>query len=967
MQELYRDIWDAYCNLNAGQQTMFRREVILYLSRSRSSIDTERVLSLLRQIPGDALDNDLQAAAVLAPIRLGDIDAAVAKFKTGLAQKGLSGGLHYLMADLVSHGRWSVLLSVWLEHFAAVGEKSTDATSLCQLQSIPGLGMLYLSFEKYVEAQELGSISNMIKNVGIHSKPKPGLHALRRKLVEAALRQPCPPKQAAVMLAKWADCQLYECYILRMLDKWKIGSESKANLVMLSEIYQKYGALPGAKPSIPLLRGMFDLYFPANAAGLEGIYRDWHMAWGDLDQWGFERFLKFYARAGDEQAVRDLWARYVTCFPDVLKQPRAFRSTMNVFAQTGNVDKAEEELEMMMKRYGVKPDIDIWNTLLKCYTRAEDFSRVLRCFEEIRAIHRPNSFTYAHVMAMAAKKGDLETTLDFFKRSQNDQVQVTKEMAMALVMAYCRNDRLTDAERICTELAERKATSTGIWNQLLHFNGVHGKLSKCYELLQAMKTYGVEWDHQTHEFLLQALVRVDQIQPAYHLLRSAYEDKFFPLGPEHYAVVMAGAVRTGELALVETLLWHMQRAGLPVSFNAHVSLVEAAFRQNPSAERTRRLGKEFVEHLRALLPTRAAGSPKAYGDVVEIRRQTQGIGRAIMLLVELRDFGTAEELVNIYSELFANHKGQAGFPPAVASALMLGYLKDARLGQVQTMWERTWESVLARSHRVGKGAIYPAHQYDLARPFGIVVRAFREANDGIGLVRCVEKVTSAGFKLTRSNWNMAVRYLAEMGHWEQAMNWCETMLMPQWRGWNAKGTSLQERRDMKNTRILQASKPAIYGLQKEWLKLRKLAAWSAQISRKLKQIELRHPMLHYAFITSDHDQLAATWVLPKKESLTQAIKELLKPISYAELKVMRKALERQLRLLQTKSNRPRKTHGPFHVVTGGSSTDVRTRPVVHRDLRHLDAAVRSRLMEIEMGARPPAADADAHAAEKDKK
>lgn len=930
-EERHHDVWDLYCRLDDDQRQALRRQVIIYLARSRSIVEIGRALSLFRQIPVDSWDDELQSAGVLALLRSGDTALAVDRFKTGLEQNGLTGGIEHLISHSVENRQWQTLLKIWLDYYTS--DTTDTGNQLRHLQTIPNMWKPYFSFERYIETESSGPV----RAINLHSKTRLGLSTLRRHLAEAALRQPCPPKQAAVILDIWAEKQLYEGYLMQMMDRWSKGQESKASLVALPDIYKTYRAMPGAKPPVPLLRGLFELYFPANVAGLEEVYRDWHSAWGDLDQWGFEKFLKFYAGAGDIQAVKDLWARYVARYPDVLDLPRAFRSTMNVYAQTGDVAAAEKEFRLMTDKYEVTPDIDTWNTLLKCYVRADDFPRVLQCFEEIDAALLPNSFTYAHVMAMASKKGDLETTLEFFNRSQKDRVPVSKEMTMALVTAYCRNDRLTDAERICFELAERKATSTGVWNQLLYYNGAQGKLDKCYELLQAMKTHDVEWDSQTYEFLLQALVRVDQIQPAFQLLQKAHEDKLFPVGPEHFAVVMAGAVRTGELALVETIMAQMRQADQPMSFKGQVALVEAAIRQNPSAKRTRQLGREIVKHLRAMLPVQGAkGSRGVAGlpwantprGLVELRRQTQGIGRAIMLLVELRDFTTAEELVNVYAEVFPKCKGEAAFPPEITSALMLGYLKDGRLAQVHKMWKQTWNSTLARSQRP-HGGIYPAHEYDLARPLNVVAKAFREEDDGRGLLSCVEQVTGAGFKLTRSNWNLVVRYLAETGHWERAMDWCEEMLMPRWRGWTASAGSLQERRDLKNTRVLQASKAAVLSLQREWLKLRKLAAWSGHVSHKLKQIELRHPMLHYAFITTDYEHLPAAWTRPRTgKSLTRAIKDMLRPVSYDELKAMQRTLQRQLRALEGRKQQRRVSAGGSGSGpgSGGSSSSMNKRP-----------------------------------------
>ncbi|KAK5998691.1 Pentatricopeptide repeat-containing protein [Cladobotryum mycophilum] len=897
-EEHYHDVWDYYCRLDRGQQADFRKDMVLYLSKSHGIVEIGRAISLFRQVALDNWDNDFLAAGILVLMRSGDLEYAIDRLTVGLESKGLTGGLEYVLADTISNQKWPALIGVWLGFYTSrlkfESNSRPDDIPLERLENLPYLDTLYFSFEQFLSTTGVKAV----RAINLYENSRLGLSALRRKLAELATMQPCQPKQAATILEMCNDPVLYHDYLIRVLERWE-ETELKSNVTWLAEIYKTYGDMSDAAPSVPLLRGMFNLFYPNNVAGLEQVYRDWHRAWGGLDQWGYEKFLKFYAGAGDGQAVRDLWKRYVSSYPRVLKRPKAFRSTMNVYAQVGDVAGAEKELRTMTEKYGVQPDLDIWNTLLKCYVRTDNYNRVVACFEEISQMYRPDSYTYAHVMAMSAKKGDLEATLGFFARSQRDRIPVSKEMTMSLVMAYCRNDRLLEAERILTELAERKATSTAIWNQLIYFNGMQGKLNKCYELLQSMKNYDVAWDHQTHEFLLQALVRVDQVQPAYRLLRSACKEKLFPVGPEHFAIVMAGAVRTGEHKLVEIIASQLERAGQSMNFNTQTALVDAAFQKAPSASRTRQLGKEFVTYLQSLL----TGSPSKQekdsishvaSDLRHLRKQTKNIGQAIRLLVELRDFPTAEKLVDLYASIFRKYKDSEPFPPEVVSALMLGYLKDRKYNQIHTMWGRTWESVLARSKRQNVAGVYPAHQYDLSRPITIVAKAFREQKNGKGLLQCIERITSAGFKLTRSNWNLVIQYLAEMGQWEPAMEWCETMLMPRWRGWTPAKKSLQERRHMKNTRVLQASKAAVLSLQHQWLKLRKLSAWSPVVSAKLREIERQYPRLHYAFTTADYDNLTSAWDGSSKMSLTKGAAELLKPFSHSELRVMKRSLEKQL-------------------------------------------------------------------------
>lgn len=926
-EERYHDVWDLYCRLDEHHQLDFRRAMVLYLSKSRGIVAIGRAISLFRQIDIADWDDDLLAAGVLAFMRSGDLEHAIGRLKIGLELKGLVGGLEYILADTIANEKWSMLVGVWLEFYASrlkfepAGQP--EAIRLERLERVPGLDKLFFSFENYLSSDG----AKAVRPINIHETTRLGLNALRRKMAELALAQPCQPRQATAILNIFNDHQLYEDYLLRVLNCWHGKSELRSNLTWLSELYRTYRKLPDAHPPIALLQHMFELHYPYGTATLEEIYKDWHRAWGDLDQWGYEKFLKYYAGVGDVQAVQQLWGRYVSKYPRVLKKPRAFRSTMNAYAQIGDVTKAEEELRLMTDHHGVKPDLDIWNTLLKCYMRAQDYNRAVACFGEICKMYLPDSFTYAHIMAMSAKKGDLEATLGFFNQSQKNRVPVSKEMAMALVMAYCRNDRLMEAERISMELAERNATSTAIWNQLIHFNGMQGRLSKCYELLQAMKSFDLAWDHQTHEFLLQALVKVDQVQPAYRLLRTAYKEKLFPVGPEHFAVVMAGAVRIGDLGLVEILASHLLKAGQSMNFNAKVALAEASFKKKPSSSRTRQLGKEFVVHLRSLFIRNASGG-EAHGvstlpsDIRHLKKQTKSIGRAIKLLVELRDFTTAEEVIRLYSGMFPKYRGSEPFPPEVISALMLGYFKDRKFRQVHDMWNQTWKRVLARArHRQATG-IYPVHEYDVSRPITILAKTLREENSGKELLEVVQQVTSAGFKLTRSNWNLVIRYLAEMGQWEPAMRWCETMLMPRWRGWSPGKRSLQERRNMRNTRVLQASNAAVLSLQQQWLKLRKLAAWSASVSAKLREIERQYPRLHYAFTNTDFEHVSGALDGNRKASLKKSAMDMLRPFSHSELKGMKKALERQLRVQQSKRLR-RRTGGPLRTVSSELKRRVR--------------------------------------------
>ncbi|KAF4973853.1 hypothetical protein FZEAL_9199 [Fusarium zealandicum] len=895
----FQEAWDLYCVIDNDQRRAVRGELIQYLANSHGVVETGRAVSVFRQIPVEEWNEGLLTSGILLLLRAGDLPAAVERFKTGLEKKGLSGGLEYLLADTISSQEWSTALDVWIAYYAEQLKSSEEETPttdrLEQLETLPNQGNLYFAFRTYLATDG----AEQYKRIKSDDDSSLAFRVFRRHFAKMALMQPCSPEQAAIILETLNDAGLYNDYFIRMFDRWYDKKETRATVEKLPAIYQKFREMPNVTPAMPVFRGMFKVNFPKNTARLDELYNDWIRFKGGLNQWGYEKFLKLYAHKGDVPTVRRLWDEYMTAFPYLLKSPRAFRSTLNVYSQAGDIDGAWAELENMIKKHGVQPDIDCWNTVLKGYMRVNDYDKVLSCFDEISKQHEPDSFTYAHVMAMSSKKGDLDTTLEFFARSQEAQIPISKEMCLGLVVAYCQNDLLLEAEALCIEMTERKLTHTVIWNQLLNFNGVEGKVDKVYELLRRMREYGVEWDDETYGFLLQALVKVNQIHPAYSLLKRADDEKLFLVTPGHFAIVMAGAARVGEYELVESLHHRLQKSELPVSFSALVALVSAAAKRKPGVQRSKDLANEFVVHFREAVEAskgrHTTSGPKVSdaGNLAKLREESQHVGRAIMLLVELRELGSAEELMSLFAQVFPQYQGNDGFPPYVVSALMLAHYKDGNYDKVLELWEKTWERVLATSQKRTGDGIYAGSKYELSRVLNIVARVYKEKEDPRGLSETVDKMTAAGFKLTRANWALVVRYLAELGRWERAMYWCETMLMPGWRGWNPQRSN-KEKRILQNTQILKAPKNVVYRLQQQWLDMRKMAAWSEDVSRQVSGVEEKYPRLYHAFTTSEIESMPTTYVLNGREVSARDLDKVLQSMSYHELMKVKEALLRQL-------------------------------------------------------------------------
>jgi pentatricopeptide repeat-containing protein PET309 len=486
---------------------------------------------------------------------------------------------------------------------------------------------------------------------------------------------------------------------------------------------------------------------------------------------------------------------------------------------------------------------------------------------------------------MCANKGDLDAVLELFNEAQRHGIEITREMAMALVVAYCQNDKLIEAEEICISLAQRGVTSTEIWNRLLGHNAMHGRLSQCYDLLNSMKRFNVEWDHETIATLLRALVRVRQMYPAFRLLSDSLKDQLHIVQPRHFAIVMLGVIESANRGMAEMLISLMEKAKVTIPFNAKVAYAQTSLDSAPDTVRASGLGKEIVESLQALATEYRGGK----GDLRRRRRDIMTLGRAVRVLAQLRDFTGIEKLMNIHADMFPQEQNEP-LRQDVTAALMLAYHKDENYEAVHELWKEVWPKLLQRATKLGGGGIYPSHEMDVTQLVFRMAETFRAEGDGDGLLKLVQEVLDAGFKFTSSTWNRVTCYLAELGHFERAMAWYEELLMPQWRGWYPKKQTLEARREAFNERGLRPTNQAILALQKEWLEMRKLSAWSAAVSRRLNEMEMKYPLLHHAFLTSRSNDVVGPWVIRGDAKLDEAISDLLRHLSRAELRAMEKAL-----------------------------------------------------------------------------
>ncbi|PHH77119.1 hypothetical protein CDD82_3666 [Ophiocordyceps australis] len=820
-------------------------------------------------------------------------------------------------------------------------------------------GRVFMQFEDYFERRGRQLVA-MFKAKGDNQRL--AFESFRRSLALAALKQPCQPRHAGAILEMMKDGQLYEEYLTFMVERFERGLETKASLMMLPEKFEAWKKFPGVQPSSRILSAMFDIHHPRHKAELKAIYRDWINTWGDLDMRGYPRFLNYFADQGRVPTVEKMWHRYVARYPDVLKTMEGYRSLLHAYAQAGNQDKVDELLEEIGQK-GIEMDTSSVNVLIKCAIQMGDSAKSFFLFEQLRESNMANSETYDLLMMAAAHKGDLSSVRTFLDASQEQSIAVTEQMARALVLVYCKNLRAQDAEKLCQEFAQHGLRDAQLWNMVIRLLGLQGRLTQCYEVLQRMRKYGVDWDGQTYEMLLIALVKVNQVQPAFQVLLSGIRDRVFLATARHYEIVIVGAARV-EYTVAQKVALMMEEAGIAMTLPAHVALLEMAWQRAPTASRTKNLAKAMVDVLRSLAPAYQDAVPEHMqsddrpmsalrpSDRQRVLNQMPSLGRGLNILAEMREFDVIEEVMSVYLEMFPEH-AEHSVPPAITAGLMRSFYREGRSRRVIEMWNETLKNAKER-WQYASNSVFAAHQYDLCTPLMVAMTTYRETGFIQGLAESVESMIEAGFKLTRSCWNRAIEYMAESDtHWERGMDWCEVMLMPNWRGWEPPRLKLEtRRRTTTNRQELRPNNGIIVKLQAHWIEMRRMAVWSTSDSERLQRIEQTHPALYRAWLMSHWRAQVAAWVLPRRPSLNQAIHELLRPLTYQELRCMQRTLMFQLKDRRWQNEERDRPGGQsaFHMVSEASPAQGQekgsTQPLSAQELTSLSHAIDSKLQDL---------------------
>ncbi|OLN97628.1 Pentatricopeptide repeat-containing protein, chloroplastic [Colletotrichum chlorophyti] len=853
--EYFGSVWHLYTQLEPHLQSDFRLKVIAYLYRSENKLDARRVVLLFSQIDISEWTPAVLTSAVAAHLRLGRQSEAVKLFLAGLDERSLVGGLDDLLSHAFKNADWKTVRHVWSSHHHAYERHQTRHGRLERLSAIPNLGALVIDFAKELRKER--------------DTPEE-LETLLRRVATRALQQPCRPEEALPLLKIINRLKWYTIYLSTALAQGQHEG--------LPEIYRLCRSFPDAKPSWAILHGMFDVFYPNDVAGLEQIYEDFHTTYGGLDKWGYQKFLKFYASRGDIKSLERMWENYTVAYKHrkVLQKPETFNYIVNAYANLGDFEGARRVFDTMSSKYGVVPNIESWNQLLKSCLQVASYDRARQLFDELCEATEPDAVSFATIMSMAASKGDLEYTLSLFKQVEESQVKVDIHILHAVVRAYCQNGKFREALATCVEAKKRDIPGehAKLWNLLLGHHSERRAFGAVRHVAKIMAEHDVQWTSDTYNMLLRSLVRCKQTHHAYRLLERARLDHTFKLTPEHFSTVMKGTLRNRQLNLAAATDNLRRKMKIPASADVRITQVSAMIKQQlfSSVEDANGFDaeEELMSYIRQLAedvnadprqPVNRDGD--AQGSIKRadsLHRLRQVLAEAIRLFTRYGDFESVKELQKLQTSITPKTLTES------VSELSLEWLHSTLRENVQgkkfdaakETWERIWVQTLALSRPAtykGQHSVLPRYRYSLSKPFSLMREVFTEENDPAGLKALINKIIAEGFALYNPVMNHAIQALARMGNWFEACELCEEHLMPNWTGWQfnriqrnlKRNLPLEERRVGSAPSRLRPTSYTLTILIKEYRELKGMAPWSSSAAERTRIIKDRCPRVVDAF------------------------------------------------------------------------------------------------------------------------
>ncbi|KAK4454408.1 hypothetical protein QBC34DRAFT_393337 [Podospora aff. communis PSN243] len=775
----YEMLWEEYMHLKPSERNQFRTEITIRLAKSDRPIDAKRVLKLFSHLYPEEWTPELVNAAIRARLVLHDTESAREIFEAALSQRSIGHGIDALLCYGLREGLLDFVARLLPMHSTTVDV--CGAMEYRELPTLPRFGRKIGKLRSYLKKQRSGEEADQLLQQ---------LSRLLGCLARTSLAS-FQPGETNYVLFYAQDAMAYYSHITFCIREKRFEQAGM--------LYRRYRELPEVHVPLDILRSMLNVFLD-DIPQIEMVMKDWTRFHGRLDVRAIKKIMPMYARRGDVESVTYLAREWAKLSPRGMEMDPVpcVAQQMHAHAVRGEPEAARRLLEEATKKMGKSPGPILWNILINAYTKSYDYEGALRTLMELSTYETPDHVSFGTVMNFAAFRGDLDSTIELYTLATNKGINPDLSMIDAVLEAYCQNDRLPQAEGMCTKMTRTRPVDGDyvvLWNTLLRHLAERRDLNGVNRVLESMKELGVRYNNDTYSHLLTGLVNCRQSHHALHFLRTSVEHNVFRPTYDHYMLLMAAFVQSREPKTVLAISDRLKKLNVPGSPRQVTAVVKAleVWSKLPVRRRNGGDGREYIARaLKEFWEFVKTDTPTTTKD---FESTTAVYARMMFILAQLRDFSSVQELLDLYRRQFPDNSSLEATPVTLLHNLMLADYYEKKYENVKA----TWEIVVDRTTREAKppkvgssagpdspperGQVLPAYRFWLSKPLQTMQRVYLNERDADGLLAVVARVQEAGFKLDRLNWNYHVQALATLHRWREAFFAFEHHLMPHWTGW----------------------------------------------------------------------------------------------------------------------------------------------------------------------------------------
>ena len=584
-------------------------------------------------------------------------------------------------------------------------------------------------------------------------------------------------------------------------------------------IYEELRQLPFYKPSAIMTDVLVKIFrLNNNVTGCFMVLEDYERAGLTMTTYMCTLLAQVFAAKGELNALVRVFFQFENrdqSFDDhnaSLHQQKMYNYMLHVHIGRVDPTAALESFRKLQAEYGFRANARSYNQMIQVYAAVGDATAALLWLQKLEDQGlRPDAVSFASVMNIYAKRGDIDAVQDLYDDYKSRGLPMDEPILRALVRGLVMAAQPARAERLAKKLLQSVSdkTRTHFWNQLLRAAAFSRNLAKFNALRAEMDAFGIPQGEETIGIILDSLCRNRRVEEAWWILRDWNFDDRLERKSLHYAIVMAGYLDAVPMGWrVEGVFTHMLENKVKPDINVFAILIRAAGQRdeaedNSDGKHLALARRVFDASLPLLSPASLASLQGVKFSVSDSLKQ-DFYSLPYQFMVALYGSSGALEAVQGIFQQYRQKLQEVGevpelenLPTRMLAALMLVHRQAGNDEDLERCWQVARQNSRTNFGRAGAANdesnwVIPTRRYAMTNVVNEYFLYLRQANRQDRMVEVVDELETDGFQLPGRLLNVYVRALTtsiESEHRYLAFELCEERMSHTWPGWGQVGTT----------------------------------------------------------------------------------------------------------------------------------------------------------------------------------